>query len=1383
MERSKIIKSIQSLEKTENVVKYELIDTVSENRIQNAIQCYAPTCKREEIVAMVDTTLRKNGKKGMLITTECIYGSAFSDSPIVLEGLKAVECSKGAITHPVLIYQDDQFRDTGALESIEIKKISPLLKKIIKKQQISEGKKWEWQELHNYYSKDLRTVVEKAVNQFSFLEERLKLRESVDQILIDNAIESYAQEFRKEDVIAIWPEVYTNGKKGCIITEYGIYTSYENANILFDGLLSMAISEQYKEYTLLYYEDQSILRNYLPMARNVRQEFLNMLREIVDGYKNIAKLAQKGNSRSFSVINGWKAFQKEWKGKQIEAGKNSIFISSTFIDMHYERDLIHERVLPMINEVGEAYGQQITFCDLRWGVNTGELDNNEGAKKILSVCMDEIERCRPYMIVILGERYGWIPEQDLIRETTKRYPELDLEELEQSVTALEIEFGALSKEGQLGRTLFYFREMKGTPSEQYRSEGTYHAKKLQQLKARINQIACNKVKSYQVEWDAEHQRPTGFDTFVQMVTDDLKQLMLEDWEKQQEKTAYEKELELHWKYAERNAMLCQARDRVLLMCMEAIRDEKHLITVNGKSGCGKSVLMGALATVLRLGNAKVLPIFCGYTKQSDTASAILQSMVCFLEEQLRLKHRLYESEEEWILRLEELVQKYAGKNQKIVFVLDAIDQLQKDSMRDELKFLPKKFSDSVYVVISCRDTFELPYVPVKIEIPLFNQEERMEAVAGILESQRRELSTEVIEKMIKKQGAGNPLYLQLLVQRLVMMNQKDYEAIADQGGGMDAITAHQYEIVSSSPEQLEKLCAKVLEDGAERIGEHFVKEALACIACSKYGLRENDLRGILGAEGHEWSGLDFSLFLNYMRSLFRIREDGRYDFSHKMVREGLEIKEQEQYKKLADWMKQLPEGDPVRQQEFYYQCYQGKDAIGFWSYFQEYQEYKDVLNHAAQHLAELCQLDQGGKLIQLCAEGRQNGMNHAFLKFVCYYLHWEIGSSKAELLMEKALLQECLIVAKHLLETDKSLEMKRTYSVLHYRIGDVCRVLNEPQELQLALSYLKEGANISRELLALEPTERANRDLAMDLRAIGKVYILLGGAENTQQALKYLQESVTMFERQVKESDTESKRIDLGNAYLALADVYYDLENECEQEKTYYLKCLQTWESFLAENTSDKIKDKLAIVYEKLGDWYAKQADHETALEYFQKTNVLLEERVTNKKTTENVRSWMINWIDLGVSYQCLEEERYHMEAIDCYRKGIDLLQFLIYERKEERFYAKLGYTYRNLDELLFKLGGAEHRQEASRLAWECYLIFERLLQEEDSDSRYQDYLTACSDVQRFGHYKSDAASRLAFREKWQAALEEMYRRTKDKKYKKTLKTAKLLWKLEKLSG
>ncbi len=1383
MERSKIIKSIQSLEKTENVVKYELIDTVSENRIQNAIQSYAPTCKREEIVAMVDTTLRKNGKKGMLITTEYIYGSAFSDFPIVLEGLKAVECSKGAMPHPVLIYQDNQFRDTGVLDSIEIKKISPLLKKIIKKQQISEGKKWDWQELHNYYSKDLQTVVEKAVNQFSLSADRLKMRESADQTLIDNAIASYAQELRKEDVIAIWPEAYTNGKKGFLITENGIYMSYENGNIPFDGMFSVSISDKYKEYTLIYYEDQTILRNYCPLINGVHQEFVKLLQEIVDGYQNIAKMSKTGNSRSFSVINGWKAFQKEWKGNYLGSGKNSVFISSTFIDMHHERDLIHERVLPMINEVGEAFGQQITFCDLRWGVNTGELDSNEGAKKILSVCMDEIERCRPYMVVILGERYGWIPEQDLIRETTKRYPELELEELEQSVTALEIEFGALSKEGQLGRTLFYFREMKGHPSEEYRSEGTYHAKKLQQLKARINQIACNKVKTYQVEWDEKRQCPTGFDTFVQMVTDDLKRLMLEEWEKQQEKSAYEIERELHWKQAERSAMQCKARDRILLSCIDAIREEKHLITVTGKSGCGKSVLMGALATVLRLGNAKVLPIFCGHTKNSDTASAVLQSMVHFLEEQLRLKYREYESEEEWILRLEQLVQKYTGKNQKIVFVLDAIDQLQSDSMRDELKFLPKKFSDSVYVILSCTDTFELPYMPIKIEIPLFEREERREAVAGILELQRRELSSEVIEKMIEKQGAGNPLYLQLLVQKLIMMNQKDYEVIADQGSGMDAITARQCEIVSDSPELLEKLCVKVLEDGAERIGERFVKEALACIACSQYGLRECDLRGILGAEGYEWSGLNFSLFLNYMRSLFRIREDGRYDFSHKMIREGVKISKKVQHKKLADWMEQLPETDTMRQQEYYYQCYQCEDATGFWSYFYQYRDSSELLNRVAHHLAELCKIDQGRRLIQMCADGCQNGMDQSFLKFVCYYLHWKIGSSKAELLMEKALLQECLIVAKHLLETDKSLEMKRTYSVLHYRIGDVCRVLNEPQELQLALSYLKEGANISRELLVLEPTERANRDLAMDLRAIGKVYILLGGAENTQQALKYLQESVTMFERQVKESNTESKRINLGNTYLALADVYYDLENGCEQEKAYYLKCLQTWESFLVENTSDKIKDKLAIVYEKLGDWHAKQADHETALEYFQKTNVLLEERVTNKKTTENVRSWMINWIDLGGSYQCLDEERYHMEAIDCYRKGIDLLQFLIYERKEERFYAKLGYTYRNLDELLFKLGGAEHRQEASRLAWECYLIFERLLQEEDSDSRYQDYLTARSDVQRLGHYKRDAASQRVFREKWQAALEEMYRRTKDKKCKKTLKTAKLLWKLEKLSG
>lgn len=61
---------------------------------------------------------------------------------------------------------------------------------------------------------------------------------------------------------------------------------------------------------------------------------------------------------------------------------------------------MHKRVIPELNE----YGESVLLCDLRWGVNTEELDGEEGSKKIVSVCLDEIDLCGPYMLVLLGER-------------------------------------------------------------------------------------------------------------------------------------------------------------------------------------------------------------------------------------------------------------------------------------------------------------------------------------------------------------------------------------------------------------------------------------------------------------------------------------------------------------------------------------------------------------------------------------------------------------------------------------------------------------------------------------------------------------------------------------------------------------------------------------------------------------------------------------------------------------------------------------------------------------------------------------------------------------------------------------------------------------------
>lgn len=109
-----------------------------------------------------------------------------------------------------------------------------------------------------------------------------------------------------------------------------------------------------------------------------------------------------------SAING---LLKMWGIHMIK-----IFVSSTFKDMDYERDILHDEIVPELNEYASQYGEQVELCDLRWGIDTTGYDEVEGSKKILSVCLDEIERCNPYMVVLLGNRYGWVPDKKYVSD-------------------------------------------------------------------------------------------------------------------------------------------------------------------------------------------------------------------------------------------------------------------------------------------------------------------------------------------------------------------------------------------------------------------------------------------------------------------------------------------------------------------------------------------------------------------------------------------------------------------------------------------------------------------------------------------------------------------------------------------------------------------------------------------------------------------------------------------------------------------------------------------------------------------------------------------------------------------------------------------------------
>jgi hypothetical protein len=55
----------------------------------------------------------------------------------------------------------------------------------------------------------------------------------------------------------------------------------------------------------------------------------------------------------------------------------------------------------------------LEWIDLRQGVESGAASTEEERELlVLKVCLDEIKRSRPFLIVLLGDRYGWVPPAD-----------------------------------------------------------------------------------------------------------------------------------------------------------------------------------------------------------------------------------------------------------------------------------------------------------------------------------------------------------------------------------------------------------------------------------------------------------------------------------------------------------------------------------------------------------------------------------------------------------------------------------------------------------------------------------------------------------------------------------------------------------------------------------------------------------------------------------------------------------------------------------------------------------------------------------------------------------------------------------------------------------
>ncbi len=1013
----------------------------------------------------------------------------------------------------------------------------------------------------------------------------------------------------------------------------------------------------------------------------------------------------------------------------------TIFISSTFKDMHYERDLMHEKVLPELNAYAAQYGDSLSFCDLRWGVNTGDLESEEGAKKVLSVCLHEIDRCRPYMVVILGERYGWIPGEQLMQETLRQREDFRLDDLEKSVTALEIEYGALREKNQLENTRFYFREFDGFMPGQYRREDIRHEKKLRSLKKRIRELAGDNVRVYHVHWDEAHQCPVGQEKFAQFVIEDLKTLLRKDWKAYGKLTSLQKDQMAQWDYAAQKEQQFCAREYLADRYIRQMEAGSHLLAITGSAGSGKSTLLAHMAIRLRREGWCVLPVFCVYTEQTGSGMALLRYMTEFLEAQVKTSWDRESEDAEDDLSYWEKRLAYAADifertiPSRLVFLLDALDQLPEDEIRDQLKFLPRNLSGHIWVVISCQDRFPLTAGIQKEALPALKEKEQRAVIRGIAAAAGRELEACVTEKILQKAASDQPLYLSLMLQRLLMMNQEDFEQIALEGDGMEAISRHQMRIVEQSSDHLTKLCVEILQAASRRMGGAFVRESVFYLAAARRGLRERDLEGIFAREGISWNQLDFTRFVNYMRKFFLLREDGRWDFAHKSIREGFlqECRDlAARHIHILKYFKTLDESDPVRQREIVYHVQKADDRAFMVEYLSGMKCGTQKSRLAAGMLHDLAMTDQGDWLCELLSQGMQLGIDRSVSMFLIYDLNHTFSGSRQEHLVLERVQRAHQKYAAQRVRTQASVSNRHILALTMERLAAACMRAGDQKHISEARNLYERVLSIDQSRYEAEPSLQTMRNLSLDYRHLGCVYEAFEDVDSVKRALAFYRKSIHLREKLAEKDPSGRHKADLAAGYYSLASALEDLKSQREQIEALnlYEKSYDIHRKLVCEEPSVLWRELLAQDLSAIGRICLACGERkhvERAMASLQEA-VDLYEALAREQRTQTQRSSLANAYSLFAK-ACLicGGDTMQQKALDFYEKCYGMRKELDAELKTARSHRNLSVICSRLAQLHMELGGEAHRRQARVYMEQDMEISEELAKELGTPESFED--------------------------------------------------------------
>ena len=840
----------------------------------------------------------------------------------------------------------------------------------------------------------------------------------------------------------------------------------------------------------------------------------------------------------------------------------TIFVSSTFRDMQAERDVLQTQVAPFVNEQAEEYGESVDFCDLRWGINTIDMDSDAGSRKVLDVCLDEIDRCQPPMVVLLGYRYGWLPDTALIESVAER-KHLELDDLEKSVTALEIEYGAFKRNS--GNTLFYFREFEGEHPGLYDAEDERAARRLNELKQRIRDLSAGMVKEYTVRWNGAGLE--GVEQFAETVRNDVWRMLLPRLEADRKKDPFEREFDLHRKYFAMEADNFTTRGDLADSLVERARESRYL-AIEGEEGSGKTTLLAHMTRRFEEEGYEVLPIECGLTQHSGTALELLRVMIHFvgrcigddifwdteLYPNKEIESMLDEVKEMWQWRgVFYTACMHAGKQgKKMAVLIDGVDSLLADDARDSRCFLPRALTrfDGLAVVYTSRPGMYAE--PNAVRLASLDPEEQRAVVASSLSRIHRELAPVVQQHMMSKASASNPLYISLLLKRLVLLREEDFVHMDN----ADTITEYQCRVIDECPDSLLEMFVHLLTVASAQVDAALIPDVLAYMTFTSEGIRVSDLAALCA---DHWSQLSFTRFIHYMNDCFFLRRDGRYDFAHDGIRMAFIDRygfHNEYVSRLVDHWFTLSVKDGVRRQELPAALILSEryEDLAQYIVYCDNKKRRKSQTELVKNMVTWALHDEGALFYRLFDTEVFREDAHKLIDFAVFYFLREFPCGERARQINIAITERLYALCRDMYEKDASFDSVRRLHLLSIRLGRANRSLGTIESVGKAIALYREALASAQQLLEMKQKDIYEDWLRVSYYNLAKTLYDFGGRDNMLEALDCARKASAIARTRSEALPDDKGRLKThANMLICVADVLMELEGLSNVREAYGL--------------------------------------------------------------------------------------------------------------------------------------------------------------------------------------------------------------------------------------